>query len=235
MNINRFRRPHAVLAAAALAMFCGACGPTFHQLRVDGQKAMFDDRLAVAKDNFERAAVMWPEDAQNLFDLGAVHMALARKRLNEQNNPAAMRELDRAADYFTRAIEAAPGMYAALVAKNEVLELKGQYDDALSAAEWNMTFIGPTARSQIFLARELEERGDLDAALLRYRQAVAIEPKNPSAHAAIGAFMLRLRNDRAAIEHLLRAYELNPMEKGVADILTEKGVSLPRTTAPLEP
>lgn len=218
-----------------LVVAAGGCGPTFYQLRVDGQNAMREDRLAVAKDNFERAALMWPEDAQNLFDLGAVHMALARKRLNEQNTPAAMRELDRASDCFSRAIEAAPGMYAAVVAKNEALELKGRYDDALSTVEWNMTFLGPTARSQMFLARELEERGDLDAALLRYRQAVAIEPKNPAAHAAIGTFMLRLGNEHAAIEHLLRAYELNPLHRGVAEILTEKGVSLPRTTPPLEP
>ncbi len=192
-------------------------------------------QYAIAKDHFERSHEIWPEDAENLFDLGTVHMALADQLLNSGSTPAALREADRAIRYFDRAIEAHPGMRAAWLARNQALEFKGDHKQALTGAEWAMTFAGPSARAQLFLADELTERGDYDGALLRFRQAIAMEPNNSQAHAALGRFLLNRGHRDQAITHLSRAYELNPLDSGVAELLTTLRVPLPRTTPPLEP
>ncbi len=237
MEENRSKRARwatLIVLLVTCVSFIG-CGPNFRRYRVDGQRAFLDGRFAAARGDFEHALTLRPEDAENLFDLGSVCMVFARRALAEHQRPAAIRELDRAIEYFTRSIEAHPGSQASIIAKNDALELRGKFDQALRDAEWAMTFVGPSARAHLFMADELEERGDFDGAMLRFRQAVAIEPNNPTAHASYGRFLLRLGDRKAAVEHLKRAYELNPLESGVAESLANLGEPLPRTTAPLQP
>ncbi len=225
-----FPRHLMTLLIALTTLATIGCQPGFHQLRMEGRNALRDQHHAIARDCFERAHDLWPEHARNLCDLGNLSMHYAKKRAEQGNQAATLRELDQAVWYYARAIESHPGLQAALVGKNHALEQKGRFDDALDEAHWAMTFVGPSSREQIFMARELEERGDLDGALLRYRQGVAIEPDNAHAHAALGDFLLRQQKTEQAIEHFKRAYTLNPLEPGVADVLTDNGIALPRTT-----
>ncbi len=220
----------AFLSAAGMACLSAAgcsTAPTFAELRLAGQQKILNDEMGVAKRLFEEAHVLVPEDPYNLHDMGVCSMVLARDLFRERNHPAAMREVDQAMEYYTRAINAHPGFQAALLGKNLALELKGQFDEALKHAEWAREFVGPSARQQIFLARELEERGDMDAALLRYRQAVAMEEQNPTAHAELGRFLHRQNRDDEAVEHLQEAYRLNPTEPGVLRLLVSLGAPVP--------
>lgn len=223
----------ATATAIAASVFLSGCGPHFGQFRLEGQRALMDGRYAVAKVNFEQAHNLRPEDALNLFDLGTVHMVYARSRMDRMDKAAAMREVDQAIVYFSRAIDTHPGMVAASHGKNEALEFKGRFDQALAHTEWAAAFVGPSAKQQLILASEFLERGDLDGALLCYRQAVAMEPRNAHARAVLARFLLDANQEGEAIEHLKRAYEADPFEPGIADLLTTLGVSLPRTTAPL--
>ncbi|MEE9296774.1 MAG: tetratricopeptide repeat protein [Phycisphaerae bacterium] len=227
-------RVSVMSATAILCLSTIGCGPNFRQLRKQGQRALTEQNYAVARDCFERAYRKQPGDAENLFDMGTVHLIRGKERVADGNQPAALRELDRAIWYFSGAIESHPGMQAALVGKNQALELKGRYDQALDEAVWATAFVGPRAREQVYLARELEERGDYDAALLRYRQAVAMERDNAMAHAALGQFLHRRGNREMALVHLKTAYKLNPLEPDVAGLLTNLGQPLPRTTRRLE-
>ncbi len=234
-HTTRGKQVITVSTLAGLTLAVGACGPTFQRLRYEGQQAFRQGNLAVAKDRFEQAHLQRPNDPHNLLDLGEVSMIRARNLMAEHNEAAALREVDRAIAYFDRAVEARPGMQAALDARNEALHYKGLHDKALFSAEWAMTFVGPSARAQMFVARELEERGDMDGALLRYRQAVAMEPENAAAHASFGQFLHRIGRKNEAIMHLEQAYRLDPLQPGVAELLTAEGVPLPRTTEPLRP
>ena len=146
------------------------------------------------------------------------------------NRPAALRELDEAIAYYSQALEIYPGHQASMEGMNTALELKGQFDTALRHAEWAAEYVGPSARQYIFLAKELEERGDVDGALLRYRQAVAMEPGNPKAHVAFAKFLLRAKNEPAAIHHLQAAYRLNPLDEWVADQLSARSALPPLTS-----
>jgi len=172
---------------------------------------------------FRRADELKPRQAANLHDLGACSVMLARTKFKEMNHAAAMREVDAAISYYTAVLDVDPGHEASIVGKNIALELKGQFDEALQHAQWAAEFVGPAAKQYVFLARELEERGDRDGALLRYRQAVAMEPGSAEAHRAIAEFLLRNRNETAAVKHLQAAFRLDPTDKWVLAQLAERG------------
>ncbi|MHC4093881.1 MAG: tetratricopeptide repeat protein [Planctomycetota bacterium] len=215
------------LAAGALAVAGCATEPDSRQLRLEGQRAMIRGDYAAARGLFQFAHEATPEDPANLHDLGDCCVYFARDQFARRNTAAALREVDRAIEYYQRSINAHPGFQPALLGKNIALELKGQFQEALEVAEWAAEFVGPSAQQQIFLARELEQRGDLDAALLRLRQAVAMEPDSAAAHEALGMFYLRIGKRPVAIRHLTASYRLDPSRPGPADALTELGSPLP--------
>jgi len=184
---------------------------------------MIGEAYGAARIFFLQAEEMRPRRADNLHDLGACSVVLARERFQEGNRSAAMRELDEAISYYTQAIDAHPGHLAAIEGKHVALKLKEHFDEALQVAEWAAEFVGPSARQYLFLAENLEERGDIDDAFLRYRQAVAVEPRNFEAHKRFGAFLQRHGNEEAAVFHLQLAYRLNPLDTWVADELSKRG------------
>lgn len=151
-------------------------------------------------------------------------MMIAKEKFEQMNHAAAMRELDRALAYFTSALDDIPDHQPSIEGKNRALELKGQFEDALRQAEWTATFVGPSAKEFIFLARELEERGDKDAALVRYRQAVNMEPRNSEGYAAIAAFLIREGNEPEAIRYLEQGQNLRPRDPWITEQLIKRGV-----------
>jgi tetratricopeptide (TPR) repeat protein len=187
---------------------------------------MIRGEYGAARGLFLESHGLVPEDAINLHDLGDCCLHFARMQFRRRNTAAAMREVDAAIEYYQRAINAHPGFQAALVGKNIALELKGQFEEALAVAEWAAEFVGPAARQQIFLAREMEERGDLDAARLRLLQAVAMEPANAAAHEELGLFYYRIGEEDLAMRHLTRAQRLDPTSRRSAAALRELGASV---------
>jgi Flp pilus assembly protein TadD len=117
-----------------------------------------------------------------------------------------------------------------LIGKNRALELKGQFEEALRTAHWAARYVGPSAEQYLYLAAEYEERGDLDQALLRHRQAVATEPANPAAHRALGMFFHRTGRNEQAIEALTQSLRLEPRQRDVADLLRSLGAEVPAAT-----
>lgn len=218
---------------AAMMLLTG-CGPSFkyHELRYEGQKAMLDDMYGPACYFFKEAENLHPRHIENLHDLGACSVMLARQKFEAGSRAAAMRELDAAISYYSEAIEVYPGYQPAIVGKTVALKLSGQFDEALAHAEWAAEFIGPSARQYIFLAKELEKRGDVDGAQLRYRQAVAIDPANAESHTAFARFLLRQKKEVPAVYHLQAAYRLNPRDQWVVDQLTIRSALPPLTSQP---
>jgi len=213
------------LTVAVWAAALGGCGPSYHQLRREGQMAMIEGRYGPAQYMLRQAEEKLHRRVANLHDLGACSVMLAKEKFAQMNHAAAFRELDAAIEYYSLAIEEHPGHQASLEGKSIALELKGQFEKALKHVEWVAEFVGPSARQYVFLADELEQRGDLDGALLRYRQAVAIEPKNADGHVAFAKFLLRNHNERAAMSQLAEANRLNPKDTWVAEQLARQGLA----------
>ncbi|MFQ5589770.1 MAG: tetratricopeptide repeat protein [Phycisphaerae bacterium] len=225
-----FRFFSIVVPVSLSALAASGCAHNYRELRRDGQLAMLGGAYGSACVLFKEAENLKPRDVENLHDLGTCSIMLARERFRQMNEAAAMREVDAAIAYFSEAIDARPDHQASLEGKNIALELKGQFDEALRHAEWAAEFVGPAARQYVFLAKELEERGDNDGAFLRYRQAVAMEPGNAEAHRAFAAFLLRNNNETAAVVHLKTAYKLDPTDKWVLEELAARSAVPPLTS-----
>ena len=222
-------------SSCLVAPMIGCAHDNYYQMRQLGQMAMIDSSYAAARHFFEEAEHASPRHVENLHDLGACSVAMAKEKFALMNHAAAVRELDAAIAYYTRAIDAHPGHQASLEGKNVALELKGQFDEALEHAEWAAQFVGPSAKQYMFLAGELEQRGDDDGALLRYRQAVAVEPANAEAHRTFAKFLLAHGNETAAVYHLQRSYVLKPSDPWVREQLISRGALPALADEPMDP
>jgi len=220
---SQFASMGIACSVTVLLITQAGCSPTYHGLRQQGQRAMLGEAYGPAQYFFRQADAMSPRRIDNLHDLGVCSVMLAREKFHMMNHAAAMRELDSAIAYYSRALDVHPGHLAALEGKNIALELKGQFDEALKEAEWAAEFVGPAATQYVFLASELEERGDVDGALLRYRQAVAVEPDNFAARVEFARFLIRSNSEPAAVFQLQAAYLLDPRDAWVTDQLAARG------------
>jgi len=180
------------------------------------------DYLA-ARVLLEEADAVRRNRPETLHDLGVCSVMVARERFQQENHAAALREADLAIEYYSRAIEERPGYQAAVIGRGIAHKLKGQFEEAMDTARWAAEFVGPAARQYTYLAEELERRGDVDGALMRYRQAVAVEPTSFDAHADFARFLLRYGKERAAVFHLKKAYRLNPSDRWVIRELSKRG------------
>lgn len=212
-----------MLLATLLALVLPACGPSYRTLRIEGGRFVQRGNYAAARELFMQAEDKDPNRLDNLYDLGTCSVMIARERFQQRNKAAALRELDRAVAYYRRAIQVHPGHQPSLEGENVALELKGNFDEALDNVEWATKNIGPSAKQQIFLARELEERGDFDGARLRYKQAIAMESENPKPYIAFSEFLFRQGRDDDAVRHLKLAYDLDPRNREVAEELIVRG------------
>ncbi len=219
-----------VIVATIVPLLGGCAAAKYRQHRRDGQAAMVNGTYGPALYFFREADKAKPGEAGNLHDMGACCVMLAGRNFERGNRTAAIRDLDSAVYYYSRAIEVNPGYQDAIVGKNTALEQKGEYDKALQHAEWAAKVVGPAARQYMFLASELEERGDIDGALLRYKQAVAMEPENFQAHIAFAKFLLKHNNEQAAVHHLQAAHRLDPNDGWVYEQLAIRN-ALPKKVA----
>lgn len=225
MSFSRMaRRCFGLTIPVLVAIASVGCGPGYVQLRKEGYQAMNGGAYSPARILFQQADKKLTRQVENYHDMGVCSVMIAREKFEQMNEAAAWRELDRAIEYYSEAIEIHPGHQASLEGKSAALEMKGQFEAALQHAEWTAEFVGPSAKQFLFLAREYEERGDVDGAFTRYRQAVTVQPKNAQAHAAFARFLLKNNNERAAVEHLRVAYRLNPRDSWVEQQLDRRGM-----------
>ncbi|MEZ6085883.1 MAG: tetratricopeptide repeat protein [Phycisphaerae bacterium] len=195
-------------------------------MRVEGQNQFAQDRFRQLAGCLKKP-ISVAGRSESLHDIAACCVMQAKAQLKEGNPAAAQRDLDRAIDFYDRAINAHPGFKPALMGKNRALELKGQSDEALRTATWAAKYVGPAADQYVFLASEYEQRGDLDTALLHYRQALAMEPNNANVHKGLGMLHLKAGRQDLAIKSLHRSLELNPSQQDVVATLRELGESVP--------
>ncbi len=214
-NIARLASPWMTLCTLVCLLATVGCGPTYRNLRHEGQRFMISGNYGEARMLFEQADQRRPDRVHNLHDLAVCSEILAKNNFERTQRAVALREVDAAIEYYRRAIRAFPGHQPSLEGLSTVLELKGQFDQALDHAEWVARFVGPSAKQYIFLAKELEERGQIDEALLRYKQAVAIEGNSSQAHRAFAKFLIRHGRDQAAVHHLQRAFQIDPRDEWV--------------------
>jgi tetratricopeptide (TPR) repeat protein len=149
-------------------------------IRLDAVELMQQGKWAEAKPIFERALEVDPRDVESLRGMGLI-------LLREEKQP------DRAADYFRRAVEAAPGSvqdWSNLGAAH--LEAR-RFEDAREALERAVELAPRDPRALFNLATCLE-RLDRDArAAETWRRFIEVADERPGYQAQVGHAARRLR------------------------------------------
>ena len=201
------------------------CEPTARSYHAEGMAEYHAGHYEAARAMFKSALLEKPEQQESAYYLARCCRIAAERKFSQGDYPGALRELDEAIFYYGQAIESYPGYAAAVEEKSDALRLKGKYTEALRLSIWAKDNAGRTVRQLVNVAHEFEQVGDMDMALTRYRQAVAVEPDNALAYAELGRFLARQKRYAAAVRALENAYRLDPSEPGVvADLAPYRGL-----------
>jgi len=206
-----------------VAVVVSGCGPVVGEINKEGLQEHDAGRYVEAIGLFKTALNKDITRPSTLYYLGRSYMYLAEDRFRAGNARMARRNLDDAVYNFDRAIAVFPNYEEAIRGKERALVLRGEYDKAMAVIKKSGELLGPSAKHKVMLARQYEERGDHDNALLAYRQAVIVEPLNAWAHAELGRFYRRLNRRQDAVASLTRAYRIDPREDRVAADLKALG------------
>jgi Flp pilus assembly protein TadD len=70
----------------------------------------------------------------------------------------------------------------------------------------------PTREQLYDEADKLKDSGELEEAVAKYREALAVDPDYALPHAALAVVLTRLRRHDEAIQHALRVVEIEPRD-----------------------
>ncbi len=214
----------AIVSVSVTGLLLAAgCNEVHPQIRYrDGLESYQKGDLNAAMADFQSAYNGQPGDTNTCYWLGRCYLDLSRKDAAENNTVAAMSFADKAIFYFDSAILLVPSHTLAIDGRSEALRLKGDYARANATAQELGSLMTPTANILITKAKAYAAGGDMDMALITYRQAVAAEPRNPAALEAYGRALLVAGDRDKAIEYLQKAYEIRPTV-AVLDTLHQYG------------
>lgn len=209
----------ALVVSGLLLVFASGCGPKVEDLRTEGIEQYRNRQYVESMATMRHVLDLEPSDAEANYYMGLNYRMMAARRFREGDVVGARRRIDRALLYFTQAVKSWPNYMAAVAAKNEALEARGKYDEALAVAKHVAHNNRGDAEHYVFLAHEYRDRGDYDSALRNYKTALASNPNSAEAYAGMGR-LYELVGDRAlAMDAYRRAHELNPRNSEVADRL----------------
>lgn len=208
-----------VLAGLLLAVGCNEVHP---QIRYkDGLDDYNHGRLTEAIGNFEEAYKGQPGDVNTCYWLGKCYLDVAKNLAAEDSIIAAMKYADKATYYFESAMMIEPSYLPAIEGKAEAQRVKGDYAKAIETAGAT-NLLTPTANTLIAKAKAYAAGGDMDMALITYKQAAVAEPSNPVALEAYGRALLVAGDRDRAVEYLRKAYTIRPTN-GVLATLYDLG------------
>jgi len=225
-KVQSYNRPViSVLVMTVVAGgMCVGCAPDYRELRLKGVEQYRSRQHIESMATLRYVLEIEGDDAEANYYMGLNHRALAARKFREGDVPAACRALDNATMYYSHAIKNWPNYMAAVEAKNEALEVRGKYAEALALAQRVAdNNRGEAAQHSVFLGNEYLERGDFDNALRRYKIALANDPNSAEAYAAMGRLYLQVQNLALARDSFRRAYELDPARPGVVEALQQLG------------
>lgn len=198
------------------------CTPDTSELRQQGMREFRNRQYIESRATLSHVLELTADDAQANYYMGLNYRALAARKFRKNQVAAAYRALDTAIIYFTQAVKSWPNYMEAVASKNEALETRGKYAQALALAEYVAdNNRGDAADHFVYLGDEYRQRGDYDAALRAYKTALASAPDSSRAYAAMGRLYRTTGDLSLADDAFRRAHELNPREPGVVESLDQ--------------
>jgi tetratricopeptide (TPR) repeat protein len=157
----------------------------------------------------------WSLDLQKeysdpMLGLARCYLEMARRNLTSGDPDAAMHDLEEALYWANLAINADPGNPLVTQIRVQVLNKRGETEEAIKAAQWGTQVQGATAQSLLLVAQTYIDAAAYDEAELALKQAIAVEPGYVQAHLQAGKFYERIGKTDQALFHFEEAYRLDP-------------------------
>jgi tetratricopeptide (TPR) repeat protein len=201
--------------AAGLVVFLVGCGPSEKDLRQMAIRQYRDGQQIESMTTLRQLLEEDPSDPIANYYMGLNYRRWAERQRREGDKAGAIEELDTAVMYFTQAIKSWPNYMAAISAKNEALETRDKYEEAIEVAQRATEVNRGESEHFAYLGTEYMQRGDYDNALRCFKTSLDIQ-ENAKAYAGLGELYTRVGNQQMAIDAYRRAYEMDPTNKKVA-------------------
>jgi len=168
-----------LLLTAMLPLLCG-CGEFAAQGRnAEGVRLFQQARYQDAMREFQEASYDDPRDADAYYNLAATYHAIGRAERRKS-------DLDQAECYYNQCLDRNPNHTDCYRGLAVLLAEQGRRDDAFRLVEGWVQRQPALADAKIELARLNDEFGNRQAAQDQLQEAIAWDPNNPRAWAALG-------------------------------------------------
>jgi len=200
----------------ALAGCVTAADQRIKQFNDDGVYLFARGEFRSAKENFESALTLAPQDTGLLFNLGQCHDRLGDWRTAEQ--------------YYLTCLQLAPNHGDARMAQVSILYRTGRGDEANRMIADYLQNQPKLADAYVMDAWRLRQDKALPEAQGRLQQALALEPNNRRALVEMGIIYEMTGMPERALALYERALERDPRQPEVADRvqqMRDKGIKRP--------
>ena len=193
---------HAVwgvaLIAAALSLSAGCWGFAARGKNAEGVRLFQQARYNEARQQFEQATYEDPTNADGYYNLAATY-----HRLGKLGNRAP--DLKKAEDYYNQCLDHQPNHAECYRGLAVLLAEQGRSEEAFRLIEGWVDRQPGLVDARIEMARLFEETGERRAAKEHLLQALAIDPDNPRALAALGRLRELLGENAQALADYQRS------------------------------
>ena len=161
-----------------------------------GSAAMALGRLDAARENFEQALALRPDNAETLFSLGLV--AKEQEKYQE------------AASLFANAAVRNPSLNAAMVELGVVYEILGRHEEAAEAC-WRAVTVDPDDQGALLcLGVSRFHLGLYDGASQAFEAVIELNPESPRARYGLGLAKIYMDDNDGALAEYLALKPLDP-------------------------
>lgn len=203
-----------VVVLIACTLLFGGCNPPSDGGKTSGTRV---DRIAKTSAEQQKAKLLKQidrkfEDPEAHFQLGQLYRA--------------QRRWDEAEYHYNNALTFDPVFWPAQAAKVNVLLESGRKRKGELTAEVYINEVAGSPERSLQLALAFQEQQLDDYALACYRQALRLAPDSAKIHRQIGYYYLSRGDKVRAKEHLVRSFNIDPLQADVAYDLGRMGVEI---------
>jgi tetratricopeptide (TPR) repeat protein len=206
---------------AGLALFVGACAPTqqdrLREYNEDGVRLFQRGRYSDARDSFQAAVALRPEDPDLIFNLGQCYDRLG--------------QVEKAQKCYEGCIQRVPTHVEARHALTVLLWNNGQQQAATSRVEEWLAREPERAAAYAEQAYLYRRAGDLPRAQSRLQQALSLDMNDVRSLTEMALVYEALNRPDRALALYQRSLEINPRQPDViqrVSLLKGQGVGPPR-------
>ncbi len=180
------------------------------------EKLCLRAQQAIAERDWEKAKQVYLMALGLRSDLPDVHYGLATVYFQ-------LRELTSAAHHFREVTRLDTTRAGAFVNLGAVLNLLGQFDEAVTVLRRGIQLDGQRVEGYYNLGLVYKRKGQTDMALTAYREALRLNPRMADAHLNMGNLYMEKEQPRMALQHYEEAQKLRTgWDKALAGIESAK-------------